>query len=70
MLIRNHLLSDHHVYLTRTGDQTLALDERATTAQNWGRPFLTVHLNSSESGSSNGFETFYLVIILMKQRKK
>lgn len=71
MLIRNHLLSDHHVYLTRTGDQTLALDERATTAQKIGADlFISVHLNSSESGSSNGFETFYLSNNLDEATKK
>jgi N-acetylmuramoyl-L-alanine amidase len=71
MLIRNHLLSDYHVYLTRTGDQTLALDERSNTAQKIGADlFISVHLNSSESSMSNGFETFYLSNNLDEATKK
>ena len=59
--IRNHLLASHHVYLTRTGDQTLTLEQRSASAQKIGADiFISIHANSSESSSSNGFETFYL----------
>lgn len=71
LLIRNHLLTDHHVYLSRTLDQTLKLEQRAESAQRIGADlFISVHMNSSESENSNGFETYYLSNDLDEATKK
>jgi N-acetylmuramoyl-L-alanine amidase len=49
------------VVMTRTGDNTLSLKERATTAnQMRGDIFVSIHLNSFEPASARGIETFYL----------
>lgn len=49
------------VVLTRAGDDTLSLKQRATTAnQKRGDIFVSVHLNSLEPASARGIETFYL----------
>jgi N-acetylmuramoyl-L-alanine amidase len=71
LLIRNQLLSGHHVYLSRTSDQTLKLEQRAGTAQRIGADiFISVHMNSSESKHSHGFETYYLSNDLDEATKK
>ena len=71
LLIRNQLLAEHNVYLSRTLDQTLKLEQRAGTAQKIGADlFISVHMNSSESKFSNGFETFYLSNDLDEATKK
>ena len=72
LLIRNHLLTDHHVYLSRTLDQTLKLErERQFCCKKLERIlFISVHMNSSESPSSNGFETYYLSNDLDEATKK
>jgi N-acetylmuramoyl-L-alanine amidase len=49
------------VVMTRTGDDTLSLRERATTAnQHRGDIFVSIHLNSFARTSARGIETFYL----------
>jgi len=49
------------VVMTRTGDQTLSLRQRAEAA-NAGRGdiFVSIHLNSLKPASARGIETFYL----------
>ena len=59
--IKKKLEGSHQVYLTRSFDRTLTLEERAELAQKIGADiFLSVHANSSKSPKSNGFETYYL----------
>lgn len=59
--IKNKLSRKHQVYLTRSYDKTLSLEQRAEIAQKLGADLLvSIHANSSESSSSNGFETYYL----------
>jgi N-acetylmuramoyl-L-alanine amidase len=49
------------VVLTRGGDHTLSLKQRATTAnQTRGDIFVSIHLNSLQPASARGIETFYL----------
>jgi N-acetylmuramoyl-L-alanine amidase len=49
------------VVLTRAGDDTVSLKERATTAnQTRGDIFVSIHLNAFERSSARGIETFYL----------
>jgi N-acetylmuramoyl-L-alanine amidase len=49
------------VVLTRAGDDTLSLKQRATTAnEKRGDIFVSIHLNSLEPASARGIETFYL----------
>ena len=49
------------VVMTRTGDSTLSLKERATTAnQQRGDIFVSIHLNSLGAATAHGVETFYL----------
>lgn len=49
------------VVLTRTGDATLSLKQRATTAnQQRGDIFVSIHLNALKPESKLGVETFYL----------
>lgn len=54
--------TDHiKAYLTRTIDRTLTLEQRAEYADKIGADiFVSIHLNSSHSRSSNGVETYYL----------
>jgi len=48
-------------YLTRSVDREVSLDERAKLADKIRADiFISVHINSSASKSSKGFETFYL----------
>ena len=59
--IQEKLIGKHQVYLTRSYDKTLTLEQRAELAQKLGADiFVSVHANSSRSPKSNGFETFYL----------
>jgi N-acetylmuramoyl-L-alanine amidase len=47
--------------LTRAGDDTLSLKQRATAAnEKRGDIFVSIHLNSLGSASARGIETFYL----------
>ncbi len=49
------------VVMTRAGDDTLSLKQRATTAnQTRGDIFVAIHLNALEPASARGIETFYL----------
>ncbi len=48
-------------YLTRSVDREVTLDERAKLADKISADiFISVHINSSPSKSSHGFETYYL----------
>ena len=59
--IKKKLIGKHQVYLTRSYDKSLTLDERSKLAQKLGADiFVSVHANSSSSNKSQGFETFYL----------
>ena len=59
--IKKKLIGKHQVYLTRSYDKSLTLDERSKLAQKLGADiFVSVHANSSSSHKSQGFETFYL----------
>ena len=59
--IQEKLSKKHQVYLTRSFDKTLSLEQRAIMAQKLGADiFVSVHANSSESRKSHGFETYYL----------
>jgi len=53
--------SGYEVLLTRYGDESVALEERAdfATRQN-ADMFVSVHINSSTNASLSGFETYYL----------
>lgn len=58
-----HLLHQRgfEVVLTRAGDHTLSLKQRATTAnEQRGDIFVSIHLNSLGAASARGIETFYL----------
>ena len=57
--IRDILLAEYEnvsVQMSRTGDQTVSLDERTNAANNWNADFfLSVHINS---GGGSGFESY------------
>src|SRR4051794_19890369 len=57
--IRDILLAEYEnisVQMSRTGDQTVSLDARTNTANNWNADFfLSVHINS---GGGSGFESY------------
>lgn len=51
----------YKVFLTRSIDRTVRLEERANMAEKLGADlFISVHVNSSFSRRSKGFETYYL----------
>lgn len=53
--------TDFKVYLTRSFDRNLGLQERADIAENVRADiFVSVHLNAAHDAGSHGFETFYL----------
>ena len=59
--VKEKLSKSHQVYLTRSFDKTLSLEQRASLAQKLGADlFISIHANSSTSKKSNGFETYYL----------
>ena len=59
--IKKKLVGSHQVYLTRSFDKKLTLDQRSRLAQKLGADiFISIHANSSPSEKSQGFETFYL----------
>lgn len=59
--IKEELDSEFNVFLTRSIDRDLELQERADIADRVQADiFLSVHLNASTSRSSHGYETFYL----------
>ena len=59
--VKEKLSKKHQVYLTRSFDKTLSLEQRASLAQKLGADiFVSIHANASESSKSQGFETYYL----------
>jgi len=49
------------VYLTRSIDRTVTLEERAELAEKIKADlFISIHMNSSRANKANGFETYYL----------
>jgi len=52
--------SDIKVFLTRTGDYYVTLSDRTITANQYHADlFISIHCNSHERSSPNGFEIFY-----------
>ena len=59
--IKEHLDDDFKVFLTRSVDRDISLQERADIAERVQADiFLSVHLNASSARASHGYETFYL----------
>lgn len=59
--IRRKLKKDFTVYLTRSIDRSISLEDRAKMADKISADiFISVHINSSLSRNSRGIETFYL----------
>jgi len=59
--IQHKLKKDFRVYLTRSLDRTLTLQERADLADKIKADiFVSVHLNSAHTKSGHGYETYYL----------
>lgn len=51
----------YNVFLTRSYDRTVTLADRSDMAEKLKADlFISVHMNSSSEGSSQGFETYYL----------
>lgn len=49
------------VYLTRSVDRTVSLEERAELAEKIKADlFVSIHMNSAKANDANGFETYYL----------
>lgn len=48
------------VYMTRTGDTTVSLEERVRIAKNYGADlFVSIHMNAASSSSAQGAEVYY-----------
>ncbi len=59
--IKKHLDKDANVFLTRSHDRTVTLQERADMADKLKADlFISVHFNSSTDPKAHGFETYYL----------
>ena len=59
--LKHYLDPFYTTYLTRSIDRTVGLDERSNMADVVKADlFISVHFNSSNEASSNGFETYYL----------
>lgn len=59
--LKKYLSPYYTTYLTRSIDRTVGLDERANMADIVKADlFISIHFNSSNESSSNGFETYYL----------
>lgn len=59
--IQEKLRQAHSVYLTRSLDRTVGLQERADMAEKLKADlFISVHFNSSPDAAAHGFETYYL----------
>ncbi|MBF0359947.1 MAG: N-acetylmuramoyl-L-alanine amidase [Oligoflexia bacterium] len=59
--IYKELEKKYSVYMTRSFDNTISLDERAQMAEKVKADlFLSIHMNSSAKSSSQGFEIYYL----------
>ncbi len=55
------LQKKHRVFLTRSMDRTVTLQERANIAEKIKADlFISIHMNSSPDPRAKGFETFYL----------
>jgi N-acetylmuramoyl-L-alanine amidase len=55
------LKKDFHVYLTRSIDRTLSLEQRAQMAESVGADlYISVHANANAKEHSRGLETYYL----------
>jgi N-acetylmuramoyl-L-alanine amidase len=51
----------HQVFLTRDGDQELALDQRAAIANNYKADlFVSIHANASRARGASGTEVYFL----------
>lgn len=60
-LIKDYLPKNYRIYLTRSIDREVTLGERAELAEKIKADlFVSIHINSSRSRRSHGFETFYL----------
>jgi N-acetylmuramoyl-L-alanine amidase len=69
--IKRYINKQHTVYLTRSFDRDLSLQERAKMADTVKADiFVSVHFNSSIKERHNGFETFYLHNTKNKATKK
>lgn len=59
--IKKKLGTKYNVYLTRSIDRKVELEERAELAEKLKADlFISIHFNSSENSRHNGFETYYL----------
>ena len=59
--IKHHLEKTHTVFLTRSVDRAVSLQERADIADKVKADlFVSVHFNSSTDMKAHGFETYYL----------
>lgn len=59
--IKKFLKNKHTVYLTRSFDRNISLEERAKMADTVKADiFISIHFNSYNSKKYNGFETYYL----------
>lgn len=59
--IKKKLEKKYTVFLTRSFDRTLSLENRSEMSQMVKADiFVSIHFNSAADASSNGFETFYL----------
>lgn len=59
--IQQKLKKNHQVFLTRSLDRTLTLEERANLADKIKADiFISIHLNSSHTKKGHGYETYYL----------
>ncbi|MBL7664866.1 MAG: N-acetylmuramoyl-L-alanine amidase [Bacteriovoracaceae bacterium] len=60
-LIKKKIGSAHNIYLTRSVDRTVTLEERAELAEKLKVDlFISIHFNSSKNHKHHGFETYYL----------
>ncbi len=60
-IIQDKLRFKHSVYLTRSYDKTISLQERADMADKVNADlFISIHFNSSHHKKHRGFETYYL----------
>lgn len=59
--LQQKLMHKFSVYLTRSIDRTVSLDDRASLADTVKADlFISIHFNSAKSSDFHGFETYYL----------
>lgn len=59
--VQAHLMGKYSVYLTRSVDRTVSLEERAKMADTVKADlFISIHFNSATEPDFHGFETYYL----------